>query len=71
MDLPKVDIVDPMTGALLDSFVGYKCAEDMVERLSRFRENLNKIFTDFKQYRYRFSFCHFAVVDLPQYFQSS
>jgi len=38
-DLPVVDIIDPMTGALLDRIEGYTTPEDMVERLTRFLDS--------------------------------
>eukprot|EP00285_Hemiselmis_virescens_P017208 CAMPEP_0173387314 /NCGR_PEP_ID=MMETSP1356-20130122/9829_1 /TAXON_ID=77927 ORGANISM="Hemiselmis virescens, Strain PCC157" /NCGR_SAMPLE_ID=MMETSP1356 /ASSEMBLY_ACC=CAM_ASM_000847 /LENGTH=564 /DNA_ID=CAMNT_0014343877 /DNA_START=277 /DNA_END=1971 /DNA_ORIENTATION=+ len=38
-DLPIVDIIDPMTGAMLDRIVGYTTPEDMIERLTRFLDS--------------------------------
>eukprot|EP00286_Rhodomonas_abbreviata_P010586 CAMPEP_0181337434 /NCGR_PEP_ID=MMETSP1101-20121128/28011_1 /TAXON_ID=46948 /ORGANISM="Rhodomonas abbreviata, Strain Caron Lab Isolate" /LENGTH=396 /DNA_ID=CAMNT_0023447917 /DNA_START=12 /DNA_END=1199 /DNA_ORIENTATION=+ len=39
MTLPIVDIVDPMTGALLERMTGYLPPEEMLERLTRFLDS--------------------------------
>eukprot|EP00961_Rhodomonas_salina_P083780 1125780-Rhodomonas_salina.5 len=39
MELPMVDIVDPVTGALLERFNGYLAPEEMLERLTRFLDS--------------------------------
>jgi len=39
MDLPVTDIIDPLTGALLERIPGYLSPDDMLERLTRFLDS--------------------------------
>lgn len=39
MDLPVTDIIDPLTGALLERISGYLSPDDMLERLTRFLDS--------------------------------